>query len=138
MLRRAWDSLRDAEWSVWLRDVIVNAPERYLHAYQALYESIYGENPNPEEEARIRQEIGELKSAYLGSEIVSQMKGADERLDEMIAQLEATDWADCENFVSVAAVLTLVSQGSSNEIVAQRENLQDALNSIQWHASGIL
>ena len=113
-----------------LTDVIVNAPERYLHAYQALYESIYGENPNPEEEARIRQEIGELKSAYLGSEIVSQMKGADERLDEMIAQLEATDWADCENFVSVAAVLTLVSQGSSNEIVAQRENLENALNSI--------
>ena len=76
------------------------------------------------------RKFGELKSAYLGSEIVSQMKGADERLDEMIAQLEATDWADCENFVSVAAVLTLVSQGSSNEIVAQRENLENALNSI--------
>lgn len=113
-----------------LTDILINAPERYLRLYQALYESIYGETPNPEEEARIRQEIGELKSAYLGSEIVSQMKGADAQLDEMIAQLDATDWADCENFVSVAAVLTLVSQGGSNEIVSQRENLESALNSI--------
>ncbi len=113
-----------------LTDILINAPERYLRLYQALYESIYGETPNPDEEARIRQEIGELKSAYLGSEIVSQMKGADAQLDEMIAQLDATDWADCENFVSVAAVLTLVSQGGSNEIVSQRENLESALNSI--------
>lgn len=113
-----------------LTDILINAPEQYLRQYQALYESIYGENPNPEEEARIRQEIGELKSAYLGSEIIAQMKGADAQLDEMIVQLEETDWADCENFVSVAAVLTLVSQGGSNEIVTQRENLENALNSI--------
>ncbi len=113
-----------------LTDILINAPERYLRAYQALYESIYGENPNPEEEARIRQEIGELKAAYLGSEIIAQMKGADAQLDELIAQLEAADWADCDNFVSVAAVLTLVSQGGSNEIVAQRENLENALNSL--------
>ena len=113
-----------------LTDILISAPERYLRAYQALYESIYGENPNPEEEARLRQEIADLKAAYLGSEIIAQMKGADAQLDELILQLETTDWGDCNNFVSVAAVLTLMSQGGSNQIVAQRENLENALNSI--------
>lgn len=94
-----------------LTDILISAPERYLRAYQALYESIYGENPNPEEEARLRQEIADLKAAYLGSEIIAQMKGADAQLDELILQLETTDWGDCNNFVSVAAVLTLMSQG---------------------------
>ena len=63
-------------------------------------------------------------------EIIAQMKGADAQLDELILQLETTDWGDCNNFVSVAAVLTLMSQGGSNQIVAQRENLENALNSI--------
>ncbi len=113
-----------------LTDILISAPETYLRAYQGLYESIYGENPNPEEEARLRQEIADLKQAYLGSEIIAQMKGVDAQMDELILQLETTDWADCNNFVSVAAVLTLMSQGGSNQIVAQRENLESALNSI--------
>ncbi len=113
-----------------LTDILINAPELYLRGYQALYESIYGENPDPEAEARARQEINDLKAAYLGSEIISQIKGTDAQLDEMLLQLENTDWADCENFVSVTAVLTLMSQGGSNQIVAQREKLESALNAL--------
>lgn len=112
-----------------LTDVLVNAPERYLKSYKALLECIHGENSNPEEEERLRQEIRDLKSAYMGSQIVSQMKGTDERLDEMLAQLEEKDWAECENFVPVAAVLAVVSQGGASEIDAQREKLQNALDS---------
>ncbi len=92
-----------------------------------MYEGFYGDNPNPDDEARIRQEIGELKSAYLVSDIVSLMIGADERLDDVIAQFEATDWADWDNFVSVAADLTLLSHGLLYEIGFQREILLNAL-----------
>ena len=85
---------------------------------------------NAEAVEQARQEIRELQTAYFGSEIIAQMRGVDGQLDELLASLEGMDWSDSENFVSVAALLTLLSQGGSNEIIAQRENLENALNSL--------
>ncbi|HBA50629.1 MAG TPA: acriflavin resistance protein [Lachnospiraceae bacterium] len=111
-----------------LADIVTNTPERYQNACQALYANIFSETPNPEEDARLRQEIGELKAAYLGSGILSQMKGRDEQMDAMIAQVEEADWADSANAATVGTVLAMVSQGASGEMAAQREKLEDALN----------
>jgi len=112
-----------------LTNILVTAPEKYLRAYQTLVSSsVSGGDPESGEQAR--KEIQDLKAAYMGSTIVSQMKGVDAQLDEMLANLEAMDWTDSENFVSVTAILTLMSQSGSNQIVAQKENLEGALNAL--------
>lgn len=111
-----------------LTDILVTAPERYARLCVAVASGTADGNAEAVEQAR--QEIRELQAAYFGSEIIAQMRGVDGQLDELLASLEGMDWSDSENFVSVAALLTLLSQGGSNEIIAQRENLENALNSL--------
>ncbi len=111
-----------------LTDILVNAPERYARLCLAVASA--NEAGNAEAVEQARQEIRELQAAYFGSEIIGQMKGVDSQLDELLASLEGMDWSDSENFVSVAALLTLLSQSGSNQILAQREGLEDALNAL--------
>ncbi len=111
-----------------LTDILVTAPEKYTRLCVAVASGSADGNAEAVEQAR--QEIRELQTAYFGSEIIAQMRGVDGQLDELLASLEGMDWSDSENFVSVAALLTLLSQGGSNEIIAQRENLENALNSL--------
>ncbi len=112
-----------------LTDILVSAPEKYLRAYQAYASSsVSGGDPAAGEQAK--KEIQDLKAAYMGSAIISQIKGMDSQLDEMLKNLDSMDWTDSQNFLSVAASLTLLSQGGSNQIVAQREKLQGALDAL--------
>ncbi len=77
-----------------------------------------------------RKDIEQLKQEYMESEIISQIKGKDAQMDEVLKNLEEMDWTDSRNFVSVAAMLTMISQGGAGQINAQKENLEGALNSI--------
>ncbi len=111
-----------------LTDILVNAPERYLRACQAYISGTSGGDQGAVEQAK--QDIENLKREFFESEIVSQMRGVDAQLDELLASLEEMDWSDSGNFVSVTALLTLLSQSGSNEIMAQREKLEGALNAL--------
>ncbi len=111
-----------------LTDILINAPERYLRACQAVISAVSAGDETAAEQAR--QEIRELKRDYMESEIVSQMRGIDSQLDELLNNLEQLDWSDSNQFVSVTAMLTILSQGGSNQIVAKRENLENALNAL--------
>jgi len=111
-----------------LTDILVNAPERYLKACQSVVSGTASGDTGAVEQAK--REIQDLKREYLESEIISQMKGVDSQLDELLASLNELDWSDSGNFVSVTAMLTLLSQSGSNQIVAQRESLENALNAL--------
>ena len=115
-----------------LTDILVNAPTRYAREVAVLQSSsVSGGNANQPTEAekeQARQNIRALQQEYMGSPIISQMKGADESLDRMLGQLEALDWTASDSFLPVAAALTMLSQSGSNQIIAQRENLESALN----------
>lgn len=111
-----------------LTDVLVSAPEQYARACLKLYTSVSGGDAAGAEQAR--QEIADLKAAYLGSEIISQMKGVDAQLDEMLANLEAMDWADRNNVTAVGAILAVMADSGSNQIIEQREKLEEALNAL--------
>lgn len=118
-----------------LTDILVNAPARYARELVALRPPSVsggdaGNQPTEEEREQARKNIEALKQEYMGSEIISQMKGVDERLDQALASLEAMDWTDSDNFLTVAAALTMMSQSGTNQIVAQRENLENALNAL--------
>jgi len=111
-----------------LTDILVNAPERYLRACQSVLSAVAAGDEAAAEQAR--QEIRELQRAYFESEIIAQMRGKDAQLEELLVSLEGMDWSDSNNFVSVTALLTLLSQSGSNQIVAQRESLENALNAL--------
>ncbi len=111
-----------------LTDILVNAPEQYLRLCQAVLSGTADGNVEAVEQAK--WQIQEFKAAYLGSEIIQQMKGVDSGLDELLLGLEGMDWSDSNQFVSVTAVLTLMSQSGANQIIAQRESLENALNSL--------
>ena len=115
-----------------LTDILVNAPARYAREVVVLRPpSVSGgdaNQPTEEQKEQARKNIQALKQEYMGSPIISQMKGMDENLDEMLGQLERMDWTDSNNFLTVAAALTMMSQSGTNQIVAQRENLEGALN----------
>ena len=112
-----------------LTDILTSAPERYLKAYRQLFSSsVSGGDPALGEQAR--KDIEQLKQEYMESEIISQIKGKDAQMDEVLKNLEEMDWTDSRNFVSVAAMLTMISQGGAGQINAQKENLEGALNSI--------
>lgn len=111
-----------------LTDVLVNTPERYLRLCQTVVSGTADGNTEAVEQAR--QQIRELKDAYFGSEIIGQMRGVDSQLDEMLASLEEMDWSDSNNFVSVTALITLLAQGGSNQIIAQKESMENALDSL--------
>ena len=114
-----------------LTDILVNAPARYARELVVLRPpSVSGgdaNQPTEEEKEQARQNIRALQQEYMSSPVISQMRGVDENLDRMLAQLDE-DWADSDNFLTVAAALTVLSQSGSNQIVAQRENLENALN----------
>ena len=105
-----------------LTDILTSAPERYLKAYRQLFSSsVSGGDPALGEQAR--KDIEQLKQEYMESEIISQIKGKDAQMDEVLKNLEEMDWTDSRNFVSVAAMLTMISQGGAGQINAQKENL---------------
>ena len=111
-----------------LTDILVNAPEQYARACLKLYTSVSGGDAAGEAQAKM--EIENLKASYMGSEIVSQMKGVDPQLDEMLDSLQRMDWTNRDSVVTVSAVLTFMADSGSNQIVAQREKLEDALNAL--------
>lgn len=115
-----------------LTEILTGAPERYTRACMVLLPTVSGGDggPSDQEREQARQDIQKLKQEYMGSEIISQMKGVDERLDQILNSLETMDWTDSNNFLTVGAALTMMSQSGSNEIVAQREKLEGALNAL--------
>lgn len=118
-----------------LTDILVNAPGRYAQQLVVLRPPSVsggdaGNEPTEEEKEQARKNIQALKQEYMGSEIITQMKGANEDLDRILDELDRMDWTDSSNFLSVAAALTMLSQSGTNQIVAQRENLESALNAL--------
>ncbi len=115
-----------------LTDILVNAPMRYAQELVVLRPpSVSGgdaNQPTEEQKEQARQNIQALKQEYMGSAIISQMRGVNEDLDRVLDELDRMDWTDSNNFLTVAAALTMMSQSGTNQIVAQRENLENALN----------
>lgn len=115
-----------------LTEILTSAPQRYARACMVLMPSVSGGNAGPDEQDReqARREIEELKREYMGSEIISQMKDVDAQLDQVLDTLEDMDWTDSNNFLTVGAALTMMSQSGANQIVAQKEKLESALNAV--------
>ena len=115
-----------------LTDILVNAPARYAKELVVLRPASVsggdGNQPTEEEREQARQNIRALKQEYMGSPIIAQMKGVSQELDKILEELDRLDWTQSESFLPVAAALTMLSQSGSNQIVAQREKLENALN----------
>lgn len=115
-----------------LTDVLKKAPSRYASACGVLLSaSVSGGDSVPAADvAKARQDIEDLKRDYMGSAIISQMRGVSGELDGMLSSLESMDWTDVSNMAQVAAILTAFSQSSTNPVIARGENLEGALFSL--------
>ena len=125
--RQLYISIRQIES---MTGILTDAPERYLRAYTTLQQNSAEGNVNQEAVEAAKKDIEKLKKEYLGSDIVAQMRAASTEADGYFKTLEQLDWTDSNNFITVAGTLTMVSQSSTNQIVAQQENLEAALNAI--------
>lgn len=112
-----------------LTNILKTAPSEYTQACQKILAgSVSGGDFVPEQDVeQARRDIERLKADYMGSTIISQMKGADAELDAMLASLDAMDWTDARNMGQVAVILTALSQSGTNPLIAKGENLESAL-----------
>jgi len=108
--------------------ILTGTQEKYADACQRLAAAMV--TGDAEAAAQIRQEIQDLKKAFVESETFSKMKETGGQIGEMLTRLETMDWSDGSNFVSVGAMLVMLSQGASGQISAQKESMEDALNAL--------
>lgn len=109
-------------------NMIQNAPTTYAAAYQNMLLSVSGGDAGGA--AKGKEQIEALKKSYTESSILSQAAAANEQMAGMVNTLKTLDWTDSGNAQTVAMMLGGISQGASASMNAQKENLQDALNSL--------
>lgn len=109
-------------------NMIQNAPATYMEAYQSMMLSVSGSDVGNVEKGKERIEA--LKKAYTESNILTQAAGANEQIAGLLNTLKALDWTDSNNVQTVAMMLGGISQGASTAMNAQKQNFQDALNSL--------
>ncbi len=116
-------------------NLLTNAPQTYLTAYQAMYLSV--SDGDVAGAAKYKAEIENLKKSYLGSNIYKQMAeklAADPMMGQMISALANADWTDAtmQSTVvapSLAGISYALSQDASiAALPEQRAKLADALN----------
>ncbi len=109
-------------------NMIQNAPATYMEAYQSMMLSVSGSDMGNVEKGK--EQIEALKKAYTESNILTQAAGANEQIAGLLNTLKALDWTDSNNVQTVAMMLGGISQGASTAMNAQKQNFQDALNSL--------
>lgn len=109
-------------------DMIINAPTAYATAFQTMVGSVSNGDASGAEQSG--QQIESLKKSYTESTILTKMAEANTQIAAMLDGLKAMDWTDGNSFMQVAGVLGMVSQGGAEQLNAQKESMQDALNSI--------
>ena len=109
-------------------NMILNAPTTYTTAYQSMLLSVSGGDMGSVTKGK--EQIEALKKSYTESSILSQAAAANEQMAGMLNTLKMLDWTDSNNVQTVAMMLGGISQGASTAMNAQKENLQDALNSL--------
>lgn len=109
-------------------NMIQNAPTTYAAAYQNMLLSVSGGDAGGA--AKGKEQIEALKKSYTESSILSQAAAANEQMAGMVNTLKSLDWTDSGNVQTVAMMLGGISQGASATMNIQKQNLQDALNSL--------
>lgn len=109
-------------------NMIQNAPATYMEAYQSMMLSVSGSDMGNVEKGK--EQIEALKKAYTESNILTQAAGANEQIAGLLNTLKALDWTDSNNVQTVAMMLGGISQGASTAMNSQKQNFQDALNSL--------
>jgi len=109
-------------------DFILNAPNTYLQAFEAIGMSVSAGDAVAATEAV--NKINELKKSYLENPMLTKMTEASQQLAGMVGTLNAMDWADINNSQSVYGILYGMAQGAGPQLTPQREKLADALNSL--------
>ncbi len=110
-------------------DKITEDTAHYISEYGKLIVNVSVSGSDVDIDDQTREQINQLKSEFLSSDIVGQM-GTDEQAAPMIDKLTGLDWADPENFQTVYANLDVLTAGVSTQIMAQRSNLEQSLNAL--------
>lgn len=110
-------------------DKIQESTTSYLREYARLTGGLSVSGSDAGIDDQTKWQINQLKGRFLGSDIVKQM-AANEQMASMIDNLRELDWADPGNFQTVYANLGLITAAVSTQIMAQRSNLEQSLNSL--------
>lgn len=109
-------------------NMIQNAPTTYATACQSIILSVSGGNAG--DAAKAKEQIEALKKSYTESSLLEQAASANEQMAGMLNTLKTLDWTDPQNIQMVSMMLGGISQGASAVMNTQKQNLQDALNSL--------
>lgn len=110
-------------------DKVLEDTTSYLREYDRLTGGFSVSGSDAGVDDQTREQINQLKDRFLSSDIVKQM-AANEQMASMIDNLRELDWADPGNFQTVYANLGLITAAVSTQIMAQRSNLEQSLNSL--------
>lgn len=110
-------------------DKVIENTTHYISEYGKLIGGLSVSGSDADIDDRTREQINQLKSEFLGSDIVKQM-AANEQAASMIDRLAELDWAEPENFQTVYANLGLITAGVSTQIMSQRSNMEQSLNAL--------
>lgn len=110
-------------------DKIIEKTTYYITEYGKLIGGVSVSGSDADIDDQTREQINQLKSDFMGSDIVKQM-GANEQAAPIIDKLTGLDWADPENFQTVYANLGVITAGVSTQIMAQRSNMEQSLNAM--------
>lgn len=76
-----------------------------------------------------RDQINQLRDRFFASDIAKQM-AANEQMASLLERLYELNWADPDDFQEVYTYLGLITAAASSQIMAQRSNLEQSLNSL--------
>ncbi|MBO5283404.1 MAG: efflux RND transporter permease subunit, partial [Lachnospiraceae bacterium] len=110
-------------------DKVIENTTHYISEYGKLIGGLSVSGSDADIDDQTREQIHQLKSEFLGSDIVKQM-AANEQAASMINRLAELDWAEPENFQTVYANLGLITAGVSTQIMSQRSNMEQSLNAL--------
>lgn len=110
-------------------DKVIENTTHYISEYGKLIGGLSVSGSDGDIDDQTREQIHQLKSEFLGSDIVKQM-AANEQAASMINRLAELDWAEPENFQTVYANLGLITAGVSTQIMSQRSNMEQSLNAL--------
>lgn len=110
-------------------DKVLEDTTSYLREYDRLTGGFSVSGSDAGVDDQTKKQINQLKDRFFASDIVKQME-ANEQMASMIDNLRELDWADPGNFQTVYANLGLITAAVSTQIMAQRSNLEQSLNSL--------
>lgn len=110
-------------------DKVIKNTTQYITEYGKLIGKMSVSGSDVDIDDQTKAQINQLKSDFLGNDIVKQM-GANEQAAPMIDKLKELDWAEPENFQTVYANLGLITAGVSTQVMSQRSNMEQSLNAL--------